>query len=72
MIKITINNVKMAPPASPMIIKPEISLFRDGRWSNACENMMEKILVYGTPSHKLLQEFIHMRKQYWGQHYTKL
>jgi putative transposase len=22
----------------------------------------------GTTSHKLLQEFVHLRKQYWGQH----
>ncbi|MBZ4651718.1 MAG: hypothetical protein JG761_518 [Proteiniphilum sp.] len=39
----------MAPPDTPIIISPEISLFRDGRCINAWENMIEKIFEFPYP-----------------------
>jgi hypothetical protein len=46
---IPISSGKMAPPDTPIIISPEISLFRDGRCINAWENMIEKIFEFPYP-----------------------
>ena len=44
-----INTGKIAPPKIPMIIKPEISLFRDGMYNNALEKIIENIFEFPTP-----------------------
>ena len=43
------NTGKIAPPKIPMIIKPEISLFRDGMYNNALEKIIENIFEFPTP-----------------------
>ena len=48
------------------ISKDHVHLLVSGSPSLSVSRLVQKLK--GTTSHKLLQEFVHLRKQYWGEH----
>jgi len=48
------------------ISKDYVHLLVSSSLSLSVSRLVQKLK--GTTSHKLLQEFVHLRKQYWGQH----